>query len=150
MNEIIWVEEKFENLSVHQLYDVMNLRQEVFLIEQNTSYLDADNVDQDSFHLLAYIGSDLQGYSRIVPPGIKYKDASIGRVVLHKKSRGRGLSKILMVKSIHKCQVLHPDKDIRISAQYPLVDFYQGYGFETVGKIYDEDGIPHIEMVLAK
>ena len=71
-------------------------------------------------------------------------------MVLHKKSRGNGLSKILMDKSIHTCHVLYPDKGIRISAQHPLVDFYQGYGFETVGKIYDEDGIPHIEMVLAK
>jgi ElaA protein len=150
MNDITWVERTFEDLSVHQLYDVMNLRQEVFLIEQNTSYLDADNVDQDSFHLLAYIGSNLQGYSRLIPPGIKYQDASIGRVVLHKKFRGSGLSKILMDKSIHKCKVLYPDTDIRISAQYPLVDFYQGYGFKTVGKIYDEDGIPHIEMVLEK
>ena len=150
MSDIIWVEGTFEDLSVHQLYDVMNLRQEVFLIEQNTSYLDADNVDQDSFHLLAYIGLNLQGYSRLIPPGIKYEDASIGRVVLHKKSRGSGLSKILMDKSIHICHVLYPETDIRISAQHPLVDFYQGYGFKTVGKIYDEDGIPHIEMVLEK
>ena len=71
-------------------------------------------------------------------------------MVLHKKSRGSGLSKILMDKSIHTCQVLYPETDIRISAQHPLVDFYQGYGFKTVGKIYDEDGIPHIEMVLEK
>ena len=71
-------------------------------------------------------------------------------MVLQKKSRGSGLSKILMDKSIHKCQFLYPKTDIRISAQHPLVDFYQGYGFKTVGKIYDEDGIPHIEMVLEK
>ena len=69
MSDIIWVEGTFEDLSVHQLYDVMNLRQEVFLIEQNTSYLDADNVDQDSFHLLAYIGSNLKGYSRLIRTG---------------------------------------------------------------------------------
>ena len=83
MNDITWVEGTFEDLSVHQLYDVMNLRQEVFLIEQNTSYLDADNVDQHSFHLLAYIGSNLQGYSRLIPPGIKYEDASIGLSLIH-------------------------------------------------------------------
>ena len=68
MSDIIWVEGTFEDLSVHQLYDVMNLRQEVFLIEQNTSYLDADNVDQDSFHLLAYIGSDPVSYTHLTLP----------------------------------------------------------------------------------
>ena len=148
LNKYVWIEKHFLQLTANELYDAMNLRQEVFLLEQKASYLDADNVDQLSFHLLAYREKSLQGYSRVVPPGVKYREPSIGRIVLRQDSRGTGFSKKLVDKTVNKSKEFYPNFGIRISAQYPLISFYRSFGFKEVGETYDEDGIPHIEMVL--
>ena len=143
-----WKEKTFAELTSRELYDAMNLRQEVFIVEQQAPYLDADNVDQVSIHLLAYFGESLQGYARLVPPGVKYPEPSLGRIVLRKESRGTGFSRILVGKAIQKSKDLYPDLGIRISAQHPLASFYRSFDFQEVGDVYDEDGIPHIEMFL--
>ena len=149
IDNYLWKEKHFVELTTGELYDMMNIRQEVFIVEQQAPYLDADNVDQVSVHLLAYCGKSLQGYARLIPPGVKYLEPSMGRIVLRQASRGTGFSRILVGKAIQKSKALYPDFGIRISAQYPLASFYRSFNFEEVGDIYDEDGIPHIEMFIA-
>jgi len=139
----------FEQLSLEQLYATMRLRQEVFVVEQDCSYLDADGKDQLSYHLLIYIKDELAAYTRLVPPGVSYEDfASIGRVVNAEKFRGQGIGKTLMETSIETCKKLFPNTDIKISAQCYLQKFYSEFGFEDLGIRYDEDGIPHMAMML--
>lgn len=150
-NEITWEFLPFNELSLESLYSIMKLRQEVFVIEQNCVYLDADGNDQISYHLLGWkeLGATplLAAYLRVLPPGVKYNEISIGRVATAPSARGKGLGKKLMEVAIDKIQTIYGKKPIRISAQEYLTNFYRELGFNTVGEIYDEDGIPHIEMI---
>lgn len=139
----------FYQLSLDQLYDIMKLRQEVFVVEQNCPYLDADDKDQDSYHVIGVDTSGhIQAYTRLVPPGLSYKDyASIGRVVTSSSMRGKKTGKPLMQFSIDHCTKFWPGIDIKISAQTYIVKFYNALGFEEVGNPYLEDDIPHIAML---
>lgn len=140
---------RFQDLSLEQLYEIMALRQMVFVVEQDCPYLDADGKDYDCWHLF---GKDELGkilsYTRLVPEGISYeKYVSIGRVVTSEKLRGQGAGKELMVKSIEWCKKLFPEKKIKISAQCYLDKFYTDLGFAKTGEYYDEDNIPHMGMI---
>lgn len=140
----------FEKLSPHELYDIMALRQEVFVVEQNCPYLDADGKDIESWHLM---GKDETGkliaYTRLLPEGLAYKDfVSIGRVVSSPSARGTGVGKILMQRSIEMCRRLFGNQPIKIGAQSYLLKFYENFGFRSTGEEYLEDGIPHTKMVL--
>ncbi len=131
------------------MYDIMKLRQEVFVVEQNCPYLDADNNDQEAYHV---IGEDengiIQAYTRLVPPGISYEGySSIGRVATSSVIRGKKQGKPLMEFSIEWCMKLWPAKPIKISAQTYIVKFYNSLGFLEVGEEYLEDDIPHIAML---
>ncbi len=138
----------FDKLSLDQLYAIMRLRQEVFVVEQECPYLDADGKDQESEHLMIFMENELAAYTRLVPPGISYEQySSISRVVNHVNFRGQGLGKILMEKSIQECQRLFPKHSIKISAQCYLEKFYTALGFQDLGNRYDEDGIPHMAML---
>jgi ElaA protein len=138
----------FEALSPTELYDLMRLRQEVFVVEQNCIYLDADGYDHKARHLL---GRDDDGQLvaclRLFSPGVKYTEASIGRVCTAASSRGTGLGLELMRRGIAEAEWLWPGCGIRISAQAYLLHFYGKLGFLPVSEPYDEDGIPHVEMV---
>jgi ElaA protein len=141
---------RFADLSPYELYDIMALRQEVFIVEQNCPYLDADGRDQDSWHLL---GRDATGrlvvYTRLLPRGLAYEAyASIGRVVNSPSVRGTGVGKVLMQRSIEMCRYLFENQPIKIGAQSYLLRFYEGLGFRSTGEEYLEDGIPHTKMVL--
>ena len=141
----------FNKLSLDQLYAVMRLRQEVFVVEQDCPYLDADGKDQESEHLMIFEKGELVAYTRLVPPGISYINySSIGRVVNSKKFRGEGLGKKLMEQSIQECLRLFPNHPIKISAQCYLEKFYKELGFKDLGSRYDEDGIPHMGMIFNK
>ncbi len=135
-------------MSLDDLYDVMALRQEVFVVEQTGIYLDADGHDQHSIHLL---GRDPQGnliaYLRLLPPGEKYVEPSIGRVIVSASARGGGVGVELMQRGIARAVEEYPGMGIRISAQERLLKFYSDLGFVVVGESYLEDGIPHLEMV---
>ncbi len=135
-------------MSLDDLYDVMALRQEVFVVEQTSIYLDADGHDQRSLHLL---GRDPQGnlvaYLRLLPPGEKYVESSIGRVIVSASARGGGVGVELMRRGIARAVEDYPGTGIRISAQEYLLKFYGDLGFASVGESYLEDGIPHLEMV---
>ncbi|MEN2413097.1 GNAT family N-acetyltransferase [Flavobacterium mesophilum] len=137
---------EFTNL---ELYQMLRLRSEVFVVEQNCVYQDLDNKDQKSFHLLYYVNDELAGCTRLLPTGLSYDEISIGRVVIAPTFRGLGLGKKIMEASIAGCQEKFGVGPIRISAQYHLSNFYQSLGFVEQGEPYDEDGIPHIEMLRA-
>jgi ElaA protein len=144
---INWTIKKFDELTPHQLYAALRLRSEVFVVEQTCVFLDMDNKDQSSYHLMGWNDDKLVAYTRLIPPGIAYKEPSIGRVVTSPSVRGTGIGKEVMEKSIEEAARLFGKKAIRIGAQLYLKKFYGSLGFEQSSDIYDEDGIDHIEMV---
>jgi ElaA protein len=150
MSEIIWVCKPFATLTAAELYEALKLRSEVFVVEQNCVYLDLDDKDQDSFHLFGWQDDNLLAYARILPPGLAYEEASIGRVVSSPSSRKTGAGRALMNKAIEETISLFGTQSIRIGAQLYLLDFYGSLGFKQVSEPYLEDGILHIKMILSK
>ncbi len=143
-----WNVEGFNSLSNEILYKIIGLREQVFVVEQNCPYLDVDGKDIEAVHLyLQNKQGEVIAYARIIPPGISYSEASIGRVVVAQTYRGTGLGKQLMQKAITFCLEKHKT-DIRISAQQHLEQFYENLGFSTSSQPYLEDGIPHLSMLL--
>ena len=143
-----WHWSRFHALSLDDLYDALALRSAVFSVEQACAYLDPDGVDRHSSHLL---GRDeaglLQAYLRVVDPGVKYAEPSIGRVVTSPAVRGTGLGRRLFAEGVARCTAAWPGQGIRISAQAHLDRFYASFGFGPVGEVYLEDNIPHLEML---
>jgi ElaA protein len=141
--ELTWHERPFDALTVHQLYAIMVLRQRVFVVEQKCAYLDADGADAASRHLWAEQRGEIVAYVRIVPAGEKFAEVSIGRVITAPETRGTGLGRELMRRAIAASGAV----PIRIGAQAHLERFYGELGFVRASDVYDEDGIPHIEML---
>ena len=138
----------FNSLRLDELYAILALRQEIFVVEQNCPYQDADNKDQHSFHVMVHKDSTLIAYARLVPIGLSYKNyCSIGRVVTAKNQRGKGIGKLLMSYALKQCNKLFPNIPIKISAQVYILNFYSDLGFSVVGEEYLEDDIPHRAMV---
>lgn len=140
-----WHESGFDALSPAQLYAILALRQRVFVVEQRCAYLDTDGVDSVSRHLWAEHGGAIVAYLRIVPAGVKFAELSIGRVITAPEVRGTGLGRELMRRGIAAAGPV----PIRIGAQAHLERFYGELGFRRASDVYDEDGIPHIEMLRA-
>ena len=147
-NKTRFIWHNFDSISKEQLYDVLSLRQRVFIIEQDCFYEDLDYSDQEANHLLLYKDNKLIGYSRVFPPGIKYDAASIGRIVTDLGFRGKGYGKAITQESIQFLKNNFAESDISISAQYRLVNFYEDLGFKKEGSVYLEDDIDHIKMTL--
>lgn len=147
MKNITWSCKHFKDLTNEELYEIFRLRIEVFVIEQNCPYQDADGKDLKSFHVQGQQNGKLIAYTRIVPPGISYEEPSIGRVLTSKEARRTGAGKILMTKSIEYLKKEFGDTPIRIGAQEYLKKFYESFGFVKEGDGYLEDGIPHIIML---
>lgn len=143
-----WILKKFDALTPYELYDIIWLRNEVFVVEQNCVYQDADYKDQKGWH---YMGVDddgkLMAYVRLLPPGVSYEEPSIGRVLTNPAARGTGIGRILMQNAIEQCKQLFDDVPIKIGAQYYLLKFYSSLGFVQTSEIYLEDDIEHIEMI---
>lgn len=148
---IDWQLLKFEKLSTAELYSIMRLRQNVFVVEQNCPYLDCDDKDQDSHHLLGRIknnpSAELIAYLRILSPKEPTDTPHIGRVVCAEDVRQNGIGKELVLQGIYYCTTLFPGKQIKISAQQYLLKFYTNLGFRISSAPYDEDGIPHVAMI---
>lgn len=143
-----WEFKTFDALTAAEVYAVLKLRSEVFVVEQNCVFLDMDDKDQMCHHLLGYKGNLLAAYTRIVPMGVSYPDyPSIGRVITSPQARGEGLGKILMEESIQRLFSLYGHVPIKIGAQLYLKKFYESLGFVQCGDVYDEDGIPHLPML---
>jgi ElaA protein len=140
----------FRELSPYELYAILRLRNEVFVVEQNCVFQDADNKDLYCYHLMLYEQKELVGYARLVPTGLSYEEMSIGRVVTSKLVRGTGAGKLLMQLAIGYCMQFFGNGPIRIGAQVYAQKFYSSLGFESTGLVYDEDGIDHVEMILTQ
>ncbi|HEV2480405.1 MAG TPA: GNAT family N-acetyltransferase [Puia sp.] len=145
---ITWTCKTFARLTPDELYAILRLRSEVFVVEQNCVFLDMDNKDQRCHHLMGWQDDLLVGYSRVLRSGISYVESSIGRVVTSPAVRRLGVGRELINKSIDTLYRLYGKQPIRIGAQCYLIKFYESFGFVQKGEIYLEDGIEHIEMLL--
>jgi ElaA protein len=149
--DLDWQWSRFNQLSLDDLYAVVRLREAVFIIEQNCPYPDADGRDPRAWHLLGWkkYGGDrkLVAYARVFEPGIRYEEASVGRVVTAPEVRGTGLGKMLMAEALRRIESLVPDQPVKIAAQRRLENFYLGFGFRTISAPYEEDGIIHVDMI---
>jgi ElaA protein len=137
----------FDALTPAELYQIIRLRNEVFVVEQKCVFQDADNKDLKCHHLMVLAGNDLTAYARLVPPGVAYQEMSIGRVVSSPAYRRTGAGRYMMEQAIAACHQLFGHGPIRIGAQLYLKKFYESLGFIAEGDIYLEDDIEHIEMV---
>lgn len=155
---IDWQWSHFDQLSTHELYQLLRLRQAVFAVEQDCVYQDCDNADPYCWHLLGWTQAShrtdeaieerrLAAYLRVVPAGMKYSEIAIGRVVIADHVRGKGYGKLLMSEGIRHVEQHWPNSPIRISAQAHLQPFYRDMAFRCVSEPYQEDGIPHVEML---
>jgi ElaA protein len=135
-------------LSAEQLYAVLAARVAVFVVEQNCAYQELDGLDAGAEHLIAWSGTEVAGYLRVLGPGTRFDDPSIGRIITMQAFRGSGLGRELVAKGIARARERYPGRTVRISAQRYLERFYGELGFTTASEPYLEDGIPHVEMVL--
>ena len=149
-----WLCLKFSELSTMQLYQLLKLRVDVFVVEQNCPYPELDDKDHhpDVYHLLGYDyeSDQLAACARLIPPGISFPQVSIGRIATAKAKRQEGLGKQLLNKAIQQCEQHWSKQDIQIGAQVYLINFYQSFGFKRNSEDYLEDGIPHLDMLLLK
>jgi ElaA protein len=138
----------FNQLNIYELYYLLQLRSEVFVVEQDCVYQDIDDKDQTALHVLGFKGSKIVAYTRIFKPGDYFKEASIGRVVVAKNERQHKYGYDIMKASIQVINDMFNENTIRISAQCYLQSFYNNLGFKAVGEEYLEDGIPHVAMII--
>lgn len=141
-----WKTKRFETLSSLELYELLKLRSEVFVVEQNCVYLDIDGKDEKALHLLGTFEDKIVAYARLFKPNDYFAEASIGRVVTHPNFRERKIGHILMREAIESIRIYFGESKITISAQLYLKKFYESHGFIQTSEMYLEDDIPHIEM----
>jgi len=137
----------FQELTTEELYDLLQLRSEVFVVEQDCVYQDIDGKDRKAIHVLGFYNGQLAAYTRCFKPGIYFDEAAIGRIVVDKRFRDKGLGHQIVKASIEVIHDRYKTALIKLSAQTYLVDFYNSHGFEITGEEYLEDGIPHIAMI---
>ena len=137
----------FNELTLDKLYEVLALRTEVFVVEQNCAYPELDFQDHKSTHLLLWQSGILQAYARVAPPESVYTEPSIGRVVVHDDYRRKGLGKRIFQAALKEVQRLYPDERIKIQAQTYLKEFYENMGFEVISEPYPDFGIMHVDMI---
>lgn len=145
-----WNLQKFNEMDVYQLYEILKLRVDVFVVEQNCAYPELDNYDNNSLHLFACEENEIIAYCRILPPGEKYEECSIGRVIVKEKFRGTGVARQLMIKALEEAERTYQVESIQLCAQSHLKNFYSSFDFHASSDEFDEDGIPHIYMVRNK
>lgn len=144
-----WV--RFPGLKAEDLYDLLAAREAVFVVEQRCAYQEADGLDKVAWHMLVWDTVEgkrsLAATARVLDPGTRFPEVSIGRIMTSAAHRGTGLGRRIVQEAVERAEVLYPRSGIRISAQAHLRDFYAGFGFEAVGEPYDEDGISHVDML---
>lgn len=146
--DVAWTVESFDQISLPRFYEILAARVAVFVVEQDCPYQDIDGLDDRAIHVTAW-GPDgsVGAYARILPPGMRFDEPSIGRVLTSQSMRRTGLGRELMRRSLAASASAFPGRSVRISAQQYLERFYRDFGFETVRGPYPEDGIPHLEML---
>lgn len=145
-----WKIKKFNELNIEEIYKILALRNEVFIVEQECAYLDCDDKDLNSYHLFLRENGEIVSYLRILEKGVSYDEISIGRVAVKKSYRGKGISRKMMQKAIEFIENNLSENTIKIQAQAYLLDFYSSLGFKAVSEEYLEDNIPHIDMLYKK
>jgi ElaA protein len=143
MPKIITEWQRFDQFSVHALYEILRFRQGIFVVEQSSPYADLDGADRDAWHLLLRVDGELAGYLRMLPMPLR-----IGRVAVAAYRRRRGLGRRLMDEALRFCREWYPAQDVVLAAQLNLVSFYQGFGFAVGSEPYDDFGVAHVEMAL--
>ena len=143
MSQLAFRTVQFHDLTASEVYQILHLRSEVFVVEQDCVYLDPDDKDASAIHVLGYYGAEFAAYSRILPPGKEF--VHIGRVIVKEKFRGKELGRHLMKFSMHKARSIF-QSPIQLAAQSYLRDFYESLGFTQIGEEYLLDGIPHMDM----
>lgn len=149
MMALRWEWKRFDDLTADEVYTILCVRQQVFVLEQECLYLDADGKDRQSFHLMGFDGDELVAYARILDSGVSYAEVSMGRILTTDKVRGKGAGIELMEVGLARIEAHYGKVSVRISAQSYLLDFYEKFGFKSTGKEYLEDEIPHTEMLRA-
>ena len=150
MGELDWQYSDFSDLTPSGLYEIMALRQLVFVVEQKCPFLDADGYDLSAKHLIGRRDGKMLAYARVLPPGVKYAEYSIGRLVIHPSARNFGLGRAAMLEAMRRIVMSDGPVPIRIQAQEHLADtLYKPLGFERITGVYDDDGIPHVDMRVA-
>jgi ElaA protein len=150
MQQLDWQYSEFAQLSPFVVYEILALRQLVFVVEQKCVFLDADGYDVSAGHLVGRRNDRLVAYARILSPGVKYAEHSIGRVVVDPTARNSGFGRAVMLEAIRRIVESDGPVPIMIQAQEHLADtLYKPLGFERVNGVYDEDGIAHVDMRLA-
>ena len=148
MEKVTWQTKPFKNLTVDEYFEILYLRTEIFVVEQNCPYQEVDEKDRQSFHLFGRAQhGEVIAVTRILPQGVSYNEVSIGRVGLKKDYRGKGIADTLMIESFNFIKNQFGTVPIRISAQEYLLNYYNKHGFNQVGDMYLEDDIPHLEML---
>lgn len=150
MEQIEWSVKRFDELTLEELYAILKVRSEVFVVEQQCCYLDLDSLDQISLHLFTKHKNEILAYCRIVPKGIRFADICISRVITAPKARRSGLGRALIKQATHYITEELGEETIRLSGQAYLQNFYESLGFQTASGRYLEDNIPHYEMVFQK
>ena len=145
-----WKLKKFEDLKFEEIYNILKIRNEVFIVEQRCAYQDCDEKDKKSFHLYLEDEGVIVSYLRILEKGVSFNEVSIGRVLVNKNYRSQGISREMMLKAIHFIEQSLNETQIKIQAQSYLVNFYGSLGFKESSNEYLEDNIPHIEMLYNK
>lgn len=142
-----WKIKKFDELSAEEVYKILALRNEIFIVEQECPYLDCDGKDFKAYHLFLEEDGEVVAYSRILDKGVSYDEIAIGRVIVKKSHRGRGISKKMMIKAIDFVENTLCSDTIKLQAQSYLLGFYGSFGFKPISEEYLEDDIPHTDMM---
>lgn len=145
-----WKIKEFKKLKLEEIYNILQLRNDIFIVEQECPYQDCDGKDEKSYHLFSEENGKIIAYLRILEKGVSYDEISIGRVCVEKSYRGKGISRKMMLKAIEFVENNLNEDTIKIQAQAYLLDFYSSLGFKVVSKEYLEDNIPHIDMLYKK
>lgn len=141
---------RFDELTTKELYEILQLRSEVFVVEQDCVYQDIDGKDEQALHIIGALKGKIVAYSRCFPPGVYFEEPAIGRVVVRKSERKKAYGHQILITSIDAIKRSFGNGRIRLSAQTYLIQFYESHGFQQVGEGYLEDGIPHIAMLRAE
>lgn len=143
-----WKIKSFNELSTHELYEILQVRTRVFVVEQECAYLEVDGKDLHSYHLYKEVNGEVAAYARLLPAGVSYEEPSIGRVLVKEEYRRKGFAGELVKRGLAFIHAEWGEQTVKIQAQEYLREFYGSFGFRAITETYLEDGIPHIDMIL--
>lgn len=141
-----WHIKTFNELTSDELYRILQVRVDIFVVEQNCPYPEVDGKDRNCWHIFAEKNEEILAYTRLLPPGLSYKEAAVGRVLVKKEYRGTGMGRELMTRSVDFLNKTLDEPEIRLQAQEYAENFYGSFGFERISETYLEDDIPHVDM----